>query len=84
MPNTTQQLLQMKEQIDQADKKKSQLEGQLKEQLSRLKKDFGCSTLEEGEGKLDKMKVQLEKKQKSLSTGVEKLQEKMEGVEDGD
>ena len=76
-----QKLLQMKEQIDRADKKKSELEGQLKEQLSRLKKDFDCSTMEQGEAKLDKMKTQLDKKQKALSTGVAKLQEKMEGVE---
>lgn len=82
MPTDTQQLLQLKEQIDRADKKKSELEGQLKEQLSRLKKEFDCSTMDEGEAKLDKMKVQLDKKQKALSTGVAKLQEKMEGVDE--
>ena len=78
MPKTAQELLQMKEQITQAEKKESELKGQLKEQMSRLKKDFGCSTVEEGEDELDKKKALLEKKNKALEQGVAKLKGKME------
>ena len=78
MPKTSQELLQMKEQIDQADKQRSQLQGQLKELLSRLKKDYGCSSGKEGDKKLEKMQADLDKKQKSLDMGVGALQAKME------
>jgi hypothetical protein len=81
MPDT-QQLLQMKEQIDKAGKKDAELKGQLKEQLSRLKKEFDCTSMEEGEKKLDKLQQDLKKKQDILSKGIAKLQEKMEGVDE--
>ena len=82
MPKTSQELLQMKEQIDQADKQRSQLQGQVKELLSRLKKDFGCSSAKEGDKKLEKMQADLDRKQKSLDMGVGALQAKMEEVDE--
>ena len=78
MSKTAQELLQMKGQIEKADRKKSELQGQLKELMSRLKKEFGCSSVKEGDKKLEKLKDDLEKKQSRLDKGVESLRLKME------
>ena len=83
MPKIAQDLLEMKDQIEKADKRKSELQGQLKELLSRLKKNFGCSSGKEGDKKLEGMQVDLDKKQKALDKGTVNLQEKMEEADDG-
>lgn len=74
----TQELLQMKEQMVKADKKKAQLEGQLKEQMARLKKEFSCPSTKKGDEKLDKMKDDLDKKEGDLEQGAAKLKRKLE------
>ena len=81
MPDNADTLLQMKSQIDQAIKKESELTGQLKELMSRLKKDFACTSLEKGDEKLEKMKSTLATKQSKLDKGVASLQKKMEQIE---
>ena len=78
MAKSAEELLQMKGQIEKADRKKSELQGQLKELMSRLKKEFGCSSVKEGDKKLEKLKDDLEKKQSRLDKGVESLRLKME------
>jgi hypothetical protein len=75
--------LEIKDQIEKADKRKSELQGQIKELLSRLKKEHGCSSGKEGDKKLEKMQLDLEKKQDKLDKGTADLQEKMEENEDG-
>jgi predicted transcriptional regulator len=82
MIKIAQELLEMKEQIENADRRRSELQGQLKELLSRLKKDFDCSSAKQGDKKLDKMKADLDKKQKDLDSGVDKLKEKMEKADE--
>jgi len=81
MAKTAEELLQMKSQMDRADKQKSELQGQIKEILSRLKKEFNCSSLQQGDDKLEKMKATLDRKQKRLDKGVAELKEKMEEVD---
>jgi hypothetical protein len=80
MSNKGETLLKLKGQIDQANKKKAELKGQIKEQLSGLKKNFDCSSVDEGDKKLDKLKLTQEKKQAKLDKGVIALNEKMEGA----
>jgi predicted transcriptional regulator len=81
MTKSASELLEMKEEIDQADKRKSELQGQRKELLSRIKKDFGCSSSDEGAKKLDKLQVTLEKEQRRLGAGITNLKRKMEEVD---
>jgi predicted transcriptional regulator len=78
MPKTANELLDIKDQIEKADKRKSELQGQIKELLSRLKKDHGCSSGKEGDKKLEKMQLDLEKMQDKLDKGTADLQEKMD------
>jgi predicted transcriptional regulator len=82
MPKTANELLDIKDQIEKADKRKSELQGQIKELLSRLKKDHGCSSGKEGDKKLEKMQLDLEKMQDKLDKGTADLQEKMEEVDE--
>ena len=84
MTKTANELLDMKDQIDKADKRKSELQGQIKELLSRLKKDHGCSSGKEGDKKLEKMQADLDKKQKALDKGTADLQGKMEEADEDD
>jgi predicted transcriptional regulator len=78
MPKTANELLDIKDQIEKADKRKSELQGQIKELLSRLKKDHGCSSGKEGDKKLEKMQLDLDKMQAKFDKGTADLQEKME------
>jgi hypothetical protein len=73
-----QALMRMKEQMDRAGKKESELKGQIKEVLSRLKKDFDCSSKAQGEKKVESLQKTLDKKQAVFDKGLASLQKKMD------
>jgi TolA-binding protein len=71
--NEAERLLQIKEQIDQAQRKVERLKGTL-EQLESQLKQHGCGNLEEAKKKLFQMDVELTEREKELSDGIKKLE----------
>lgn len=65
---TTEKLLEIKETIEKGKRKLSELRGEKKNQLQQLKKEFGCSSIEEAE-------VLLEKYSKKINVLNEKIRE---------
>jgi prefoldin subunit 5 len=74
-----QDLLKLKREIDEAKDSVNQLKGQQTALLKQLKDEFGCSSLEEAEKKIAKMKKELELLTESIENGLEELEEKYHG-----
>jgi hypothetical protein len=68
--------LKLKDEITQAKLEKAQIEGALQQNLGRLKKEFGCSTLELGKKKLAQLKAEDEKLTDQIADAAEELEEK--------
>ena len=71
-----QDLLDLKEKIDQAKEKSAELKGQLKGLTKELSDDWGCTTIEQAERKVTKMESDIEKLNTQINEGVEELEEK--------
>ena len=76
-----QDLLDLKEKIDQAKEKSSELKGQLKGLTKELSDDWGCTNIEQAEKKVKKMETDINKLNEQIKTGVNELEEKY-NVED--
>lgn len=74
----TEDLIRMKEQIDEANGELKELEGRKKEVMSRLKKDYKISTLEALEKKIKALRSKADKLDDKISTGIEELEEAYE------
>ncbi len=75
---TEKQLLDLKEQIDDAKQSVSELKGQQTALLRQLKDTYKCSSIEEAEKLADKMKQDIDKLQKQIDEGCRELEEKYE------
>lgn len=66
-------LVALKQQIEEAKSKIIELGGRKKELLSNLKKNYGCSTIEEAQKKVKGYKSQLEELKKTQDKLIAKL-----------
>lgn len=75
---TEKDLINLKEQIDDAKQSVSELKGQQTALLRQLKDTYKCSSIEEAEKLADKMKQDIDKLQKQIDEGCRELEEKYE------
>ena len=76
MPLTEQQLLDLKDQVEEAKEKVSELKGQQTALNKQLLDDWGCKSIEEAETKLKTMGDQIDLLDKKIEKGVKELEEK--------
>ena len=72
---TTERLLQIKKQIDDAKSKQSEITGQIKSVTDQMFQKFAVKTLQEAEKKLKTMGDELDKNEAEFTTGLKKLEE---------
>jgi predicted nucleic acid-binding Zn-ribbon protein len=73
---TEKQLLDLKDQIEDAKQSVSELKGQQTALLKQLKDTYKCSSIEEAEKKAEQMKKDIDKLQKQIDEGCKELEEK--------
>lgn len=67
--------LELKEQVDTAQKEADEAEGAIKQIMKQIKKEFGCSTFAEAKKKYKQLKKQKEKSGKVFEDAVEEFKE---------
>lgn len=72
-------LLDLKEQIDEAKTKSSELKGQRDHLMKELKDVYDCQSTKQAEIKIDKLRKELEKIKAKIEDGLEKLEEMKDG-----
>ena len=70
-----QKLLRLKEKIDAAKSKVSELKGQKKHILQTLQKEHGCQAIEDAENKIEKLGIESETLQEKIDTISTELEE---------
>ena len=66
----------LKENVEEAEREANKAEGALEQVMKRLKKEFGCTTLEAADKKYGKMKKQAESAKEKFEKAVEEFEEK--------
>ena len=75
MADVTAELLRMKRQIEETKDKKSRLEGKLSSLMDRLKKEFGCDSVESAGILQEKLLKDVAEKELLLNTKIAKMRE---------
>jgi methyl-accepting chemotaxis protein len=70
------ELLELKEKIEEAQTKVTELNGHHSALMKQLSDDWDCSTVEEAEKKLKQIKKQIEKLDESIEEGTKEIEEK--------
>lgn len=78
---TEHELLQLKEEIDEAKELQSKLEGQREALLQQLKEEYGCSTIKQAEKLLTKMEKDIETMSDEIQDGLDLLEKEYYGTE---
>ena len=73
---TEQQLLDLKDQVEEAKTKVSELTGQKQALMNQLKTDWNCKTIEEANTKLKEMENSISVLEKKIEKGTKELSEK--------
>ncbi len=73
-----QQLLDLKHQIDEAKTNATELTGQQKSLMDRLKKDWNCTTTVQAEKKVEELETEITQLNTSINKGVKELEERYE------
>lgn len=73
---TEKELLDLKERVDDAKTKISELKGQQTALMNQLKTDWKCNSIEEAEKKLKTMEKEIATIEDKIKEGVEELEEK--------
>jgi len=76
---TEQDLLKLKQKIDDAKQQSSELKGQQTALMKQLKDDWKCSSIEEAEKLMEKMDKEIKTLNEKIETGLEELDEKYAG-----
>lgn len=63
----------LREKIEAAKSKKSRAEGSLEESMNRLKKEYGCNSVEEALELCDKIGKEIDEDEKSLASVKEEI-----------
>lgn len=74
--STLQKYLQLKKKVDQSQQEADKAEGALEQVIKQLKKEFGCTTLEEAKKKLKILERQQQKAETEFGDAVEEFEEK--------
>jgi predicted RNase H-like nuclease (RuvC/YqgF family) len=64
----------LKEKIEESKARRSRAEGALEQAMERLKKEFGCSTIEEAEAKIETLNAELDNDEAELSALLDKIE----------
>jgi polyhydroxyalkanoate synthesis regulator phasin len=72
-------LLRLKEQIDTAKTKASELGGQKDYLMQELNKQYGCKTVEQAETKLEELEETIEDLDNQIKNGLSKLEKQING-----
>lgn len=72
--NEEQQLLDMKEKIELAEKEVAGLDGQIKAEFQRLKDEFGCDSIESADELWAQMDSKRLKLKEEITMGIQDLQ----------
>jgi septal ring factor EnvC (AmiA/AmiB activator) len=78
---TEKDLLELKEEIEEAKQKVSELKGEKQALLKQLKENWKCSSIEDAEKKLVKLGEQEEQLSNQIETGIEELEEMLNSSE---
>jgi vacuolar-type H+-ATPase subunit D/Vma8 len=73
---TEQDLLRLKQKIDDANRQRSELKGHQSALMKQLKDDWNCSSVEEAEKLMTKMDKEIAALNNSIETGLKELEEK--------
>jgi len=68
--------LEIKSQVDTANRKVERAKGALESELSRLKKLFGCNTIEDGEKELKRLELKRREAKKTFESELTKFEDK--------
>jgi F0F1-type ATP synthase membrane subunit b/b' len=71
---TEQDLLKLKQKIDDAKQQSSELKGQQTALMKQLKDDWKCSSIEEAEKLMEKMDKEIKTLNEKIETGLEELE----------
>lgn len=74
--STTEKLLNMKKEIEEAELKLENQKGKHEALIARLNDEWGCSSIEEGDAKLEEMEAAVSKLQTEFDTHKKDLCEK--------
>lgn len=69
-------LIRLKQQIDEAKEKNLQLKGQMDALMQQLKEDWKCDSIEQANKKLKQMEKQVNDLTDEIETGIQELEEK--------
>jgi len=69
----------LKKKVERAQQEADKAEGALEQVMKQLKKEFGCSTLEEAKKKLKVLEKQKQKAEKDFEIAVEEFEEEWDG-----
>lgn len=70
-------LLRLKEQIDEAKSKVSQLQGRKEYLMQQLKKDWDCTTIRQAQSKMEELKTAVTELDNQIKQGIAKLEEQL-------
>ncbi len=73
MSDITDELLDYKEQIEEAETKKTKAEGALEETKNRMKKDYKLTSLNHAKKELEELNKKINEKTTKLNEGLEEL-----------
>ena len=76
---TTEELLDLQEEIEEAVKEMATLEGKKQYMMEELKKTWKCDTVEQAETKLTKMDEAIEKLNEDIDNKTTALEEQLDG-----
>jgi hypothetical protein len=76
-----QELLLLKEKIDNRKTDKAKLTGELESHYNRLKEEFGCNTLDEANTYLEELAEERDELKLQLDNGIEEIKLQLQGVE---
>lgn len=68
------ELLELKEEINEAKKEVAEYTGRNAEILSQIKQEFGCKNIKETKAKMTSLELQIEKYSESIEEGIQELE----------
>ena len=77
---TTEELIELQEQIEQRKTQKAQLEGERNAIMKQLKEDWDCKTVKQAEQKIAEKQEVLEKLEEEIATGLEELETNLKQI----
>lgn len=77
MPDLAKKIMNFKDQLEEAKREESRIEGKMQTLTERLEKSCGCKDEKEAEKKIDQLDKRAERFEKEIETGIEELEEEI-------